>query len=169
MIPAIAEAYRAAWRFMLAFPLLFAVPVLIEFIQHVIEIRGGMYVDLDGARAAADDPLRLGWGLVKTLALTLTLFWMARYMAGLARTRVGAFEPGAVRLFLPVLGLQATLTVAPCGAAGSCAPPGRPNPCCSPPVSPCSSSASCRACCWTDGRWRRRSAIPPWVRSVRSG
>lgn len=47
MWPEIKEAYRSGWSFALAFPLLFAVPVLIEFIQHVIEIRIGMYVDFD--------------------------------------------------------------------------------------------------------------------------
>jgi len=68
MIKRIAEAYRTSWRFSLAFPALIAVPVVIELIQHIIEVRHGMYVDRAGTLAAESDPLRLGWGMVKTLA-----------------------------------------------------------------------------------------------------
>ena len=106
----IKEGYRASGRFSVAFPLLFAIPVGIEFIQHVIEVSAGMYVNIEGAKAAESDPLRLGWGMVKTLAIAITLYWMARFMAGFERSRVASFEPVAVRLFLVVLAFNAALT-----------------------------------------------------------
>lgn len=110
MLRSIAEAYRVPGRFIVAFPLLIAVPVAIEFIQHVIEIRSGMYVDVAGAKAAEGGPLRLGWGLIKTLALTIVTYWMARFMAGMARPRVAALDPVAARLFAWVLLFQASVT-----------------------------------------------------------
>lgn len=110
MIKPITEAYRTSWRFTRTFPVLIAVPIVIEMIQHVIEIRHGMYVDRAGALAAESDPLRLGWGMVKTLALTLVTYWMARFMAGLDRSRVAALEPLPVRLFAVVLLFQAVAT-----------------------------------------------------------
>jgi len=110
MIGQIAEGYRTPWRFVLAFPALIAIPIAIEMIQHIIEIRGGMYVDKAGAIAAESDTLRLGWGLFKTLALTGVTYWMARFMAGLDRSRVAALEPLAARLFAAVLLFQAVAT-----------------------------------------------------------
>lgn len=110
MIKRIAEAYRTSWRFSLAFPALIAIPVVVELIQHIIEIRHGMYADRAGALAAESDPLRLGWGMVKVLALTGVTYWMARFMAGLDRSRVAALEPLPMRLFAAVLLFQAVVT-----------------------------------------------------------
>ena len=110
MIRQIAEGYRTPWRFMLAFPALIAIPVVVEMIQHIIEIRGGMYVDSAGALAAEGDWLRLGWGLFKVLALTGVTYWMARFMAGFERSRVAALEPVPARLFAFVLLFQAVTT-----------------------------------------------------------
>lgn len=48
--------------------------------------------------------------MVKTLALVLTIYWMARFKAGFDPPRVGAFDPKAMRLFVPVLLLYAATT-----------------------------------------------------------
>lgn len=110
MISRIAEAYRASGRFALAFPALIAIPVVVEMIQHIIEIRHGMYVDRAGGLAAESDPFCLGWGMVKVLVLTGVTYWVARFMAGLGRSRVAALEPLPVRLFAAVLFFQAVAT-----------------------------------------------------------
>ena len=110
MIKQITETYRTSWRFSWAFPVLIAVPVVVEMIQHIIEIRHGMYVDRAGALAAESDSLRLGWGLFKVLALTGVTYWMARFMAGLDRGRVASLEPLPARLFAMVLLFQAVAT-----------------------------------------------------------
>lgn len=110
MISRMAEVYRTSGRFSLAFPALIAIPVVVEMVQHIIEIRHGMYIDRAGALAAESDPLRLGWGMVKVLALTGVTYWMARYMAGLDRGRVAAIEPLPARLFAAVLLFQAVAT-----------------------------------------------------------
>ncbi|HEV2596974.1 hypothetical protein [Sphingopyxis sp.] len=67
----IASIYRGAWAFAFACPLLFLIPVLVEFAQHVVEWRAGMYDGIAGAKAAEADPLRLQFGFAKTLAILL--------------------------------------------------------------------------------------------------
>jgi len=112
MIKAVGGAYGGAWRFALACPLLFAVPVAVEFIQHVIEMRIGMYDSIAAAQAVEANGARLGWGVVKTLALFLAGYWVARFLVlpgGAADAR--RFDPVAARLFAWVLlfGLAVTL------------------------------------------------------------
>jgi hypothetical protein len=92
-----------AGSFALACPLLFLIPVVAEFAQHVVEVQGGLYVSLDGARAAENDPDRLLFGFWKTLAISLPTYWLYRYVvsgrdAAYART----FEPRAVMLWLAI-------------------------------------------------------------------
>ncbi|WP_185209211.1 hypothetical protein [Sphingomonas sp. NBWT7] len=63
----------------MALPILFSIPVILEFTQHVVEIDLGMF---DGHRmAAALDNRRLTLGFAKTLALILPGYWFVRYMA----------------------------------------------------------------------------------------
>lgn len=61
-------------------PLLMVVP---EAIQHIAEIRIGMFDSIEAARALADDPRRMVWGYVKVAGLMLAIlaairFWNAR-------------------------------------------------------------------------------------------
>jgi hypothetical protein len=98
------EVYAGAWRYALACPLLFAVPVVVEFIQHVIEIRIGMYDSIAAAQAVEADGARLGWGVVKTLSLTLAGYWVARFLllpGGAAVAR--RLDPLAARLYFRVM------------------------------------------------------------------
>jgi hypothetical protein len=106
------DVYAGAWRYMLAVPVLFAVPVAIEFIQHVIEMRIGMYEGPAGAAAAGESQLRLGWGVVKTLSITLALYWFARFLilpGGAAAAR--RFDPASARLFAWVMAFALVTTV----------------------------------------------------------
>lgn len=61
-------------------PLLVVVP---EAIQHVAEIRIGMFDNIEIARTVADDPRRMVWGYLKIAGLVLAIlagarFWGAR-------------------------------------------------------------------------------------------
>jgi len=73
--------YGGAARFSRAAPLLFLVPALVEFAQHVAEVQSGMYLSRDAARAAANDPARLAFGFAKTLALILPGYWFTHFLA----------------------------------------------------------------------------------------
>lgn len=103
MIRAYRGVHAGAWRYMLACPLLFAVPAAAEFVQHVIEMRIGMYDSWAAAQAVEANGLRLCWGVVKTLALALAGYWVARFLllggAAAARRR----DPVAARLYLMVV------------------------------------------------------------------
>jgi hypothetical protein len=97
------DIYGSAGSFALACPLLFLIPVVAEFAQHVVEVQGGLYASLDGARAAENDSQRLLFGFWKTLAISLPTYWLYRYVvsgrdAAYART----FEPRAVLLWLAI-------------------------------------------------------------------
>lgn len=81
-LDALGTVHREAFLFMLACPLLAAIPVAVEFAQHVIELRAGMYVDEAGALAAESDPLRMQFGFLKVLALALPAYWIPRFMHG---------------------------------------------------------------------------------------
>lgn len=64
-------------------PLLVVIP---EAIQHVAEIRIGMFADIDTARAVSADPRRMVWGYLKIAGLVLAIlgavrFWGARQRA----------------------------------------------------------------------------------------
>lgn len=76
----IGQTYRTSWAFALACPLLFAIPVLVELLQHFVELQAGMYVDTEGARAAEQGELRMQLGFAKTLALLLPGYWFARFV-----------------------------------------------------------------------------------------
>lgn len=80
MITDIKTLYRGAWAFALACPLLFLIPVVVEFAQHVVEMQLGMYVDAAGVKQAETDPARLQFGFVKTLALLLPGYWYTRWI-----------------------------------------------------------------------------------------
>jgi len=111
MIRAYGDVYAGAWRYALACPLLFAVPVVVEFIQHVIEMRIGMYDSIAAAQAVEANGARLGWGVVKTLSLSLAGYWVARFLLLRGAADARRLDPVAVRLFAWVMlfGLAWTL------------------------------------------------------------
>ncbi|WBH16073.1 hypothetical protein [Sphingomonas radiodurans] len=75
----IKRLYADSWAFAVALPILFSIPVLIEFAQHVVEIDIGMY--RHGVSGVAMDQRRLTFGCAKTLAMILPGYWFVRYMA----------------------------------------------------------------------------------------
>lgn len=102
MIRDLKDAYAGSWRFMLACPLLFALPVAVEGIQHGIEYMLGMYQGIEAAQAVETHPARLLWGYLKASVLALSAYWVVRYLA-MGRDEAGRLDPKAVRLFAPVL------------------------------------------------------------------
>jgi hypothetical protein len=87
---------------MLACPILFAVPVAVEGIQHGIEYMLGMYQGMEAAQAVETHPARMLWGYFKASILALSAYWVIRYL-GLGAAAAGRLDPKAVRLFAPVL------------------------------------------------------------------
>ena len=103
-------AHRRSWSFLLAFPIIAAIPILAEFAQHVIEMQAGMYTGPDGMRAAELDPARIAFGFAKALALALISYWAIRFYASGDPAWARRLDPRAVRLFALVFALQALLT-----------------------------------------------------------
>lgn len=98
------EIFVRAGRYALLCPLLFLVPVAIEMVQHIVEIRGGMYVDAAGMRAAGNDMTRLAVGHIKVIALFLTGYWAARFLVfGDDAAAARRIDGRALRLFVPVM------------------------------------------------------------------
>ena len=102
MIGDLRQAYSGAWRFMLACPILFAIPVLVEAVQHVIEYQLGMYDGIARAQVVEGHPARMIWGTVKVATLVLAAYWVTRFL-GRGRDAAGRIEPVALRLFAPVM------------------------------------------------------------------
>ncbi|GAA4022120.1 hypothetical protein GCM10022280_23430 [Sphingomonas swuensis] len=110
------DIYGSAWAFALACPLLFLVPVLFEFAQHVIEVRIGLYQSADMARALENDGARMMAGYWKTLAISLPSYWMYRYVAS-GRDAAFARRPDGralllwAALFVPLVALMQWLAL----------------------------------------------------------
>lgn len=98
----IKSVYQTAWQSAWLLPLLFLIPCIVEMAQHVVELRAGMYDSVAGAKAAADDPMRLTYGFAKVIALTLPGYWFVRLMAFADPARAARLELPAVGLWLVV-------------------------------------------------------------------
>ena len=105
----IRTTYGDSARVALAWPLLFALPAAAEFAQHVVEYRAGMFVSLEGLRAAADNGWRTGFGILKVVSLYLLAYWVSRAIARLhgAKLRVSG-DAGSARLFAGVVAWSLT-------------------------------------------------------------
>ncbi|WP_114950693.1 hypothetical protein [Sphingosinicella terrae] len=112
MLKMMIEAYRTSGRFMRVLPLIVAIPVVAELVQHVVEWRTGMFDSYAMAEAVAEHPARMGFGHVKVAALFLTGYWAMRFLAfeGDAR-RTLRWDPTAIALFSLVLVFQALMTL----------------------------------------------------------
>lgn len=107
----IRSIYNWAWAFPSACPILFFVPVLVEFAQHVVEIQGGMYSSPAGAAAFADDPLRMRLGFAKVVALLLPGYWLTRFVL------FGNDAAAARRVEWPAAGLWSVIFLLGAGQA----------------------------------------------------
>ncbi len=74
--------HRESWVFLFACPLLAAIPMVVEFAQHIVELNAGMYVDAAGAQAAESDPLRMQFGFAKVVSILLPMYWVTRFLHG---------------------------------------------------------------------------------------
>lgn len=101
------QLFSDSAAFALALPILFSIPVMIEFAQHVVEIDLGFY--RHGLTAsAAFDQRRLSLGFAKVLALLLPGYWFVRFIAwDRDRDRAKRIERPAATLFGIQFGLQA--------------------------------------------------------------
>jgi hypothetical protein len=99
--------YRESAAFIRACPLLFLIPVTVELIQHAIEMHIGMYDSLAMAKEVEHNPLRMGFGFAKVIALILPLYWVTRFLAfGRDAKAAALIEPVAVKLFVIFAALQ---------------------------------------------------------------
>jgi hypothetical protein len=92
--------YRESWLFLFACPILAMIPVLVELLQHAIEMHIGMYDSIAMAQQAERHPLRMGFGFAKVVALILPIYWVTRFIAFGRDPRAAArLDVTAVRLF----------------------------------------------------------------------
>jgi hypothetical protein len=101
----IRTAYRDSWTVALTYPLLIALPAAAELSQHVAEYATGMFANLEGMKAAADNGWRMGLGIVKVTTLFLLIYWVSRALAALHGASLRVRGDGhSARLFAGVLG-----------------------------------------------------------------
>lgn len=93
MIQDISQLYRRAFGLAARWPWLIALPVLAEGVQHVAEIRVGMYAT---AMTPEGQSVRIAFGLVKVLAIVLTI---------ILAWRLWRFEGDVARVFRPTRAL----------------------------------------------------------------
>lgn len=75
------HVYRLGARTFVAAPLIVALAVLPELVQHVVEIKLGMFASRDAFRALANDPTRWTFGYVKLAGFWLAILTTARFWA----------------------------------------------------------------------------------------
>lgn len=76
---AMVETYRLGGRAVKAAPLVLAIAIVPEFLQHIAEIHLGMFVSVEQFRALANDPLRWGFGYVKVAGFVIAILAVARF------------------------------------------------------------------------------------------
>lgn len=106
MLKQIGSIHGDALRAAMLLPLLFLIPALVEFAQHVVEMKAGMYDSVAGAKAAAHDPMRLWFGFAKTLATILPTYWFIRFLAFRDPARARRIEWPAFPLWLVLFAFQ---------------------------------------------------------------
>lgn len=104
--------YSGGTRFLIACPLLAAVPMVVEMIQHIGEVSIGMYDSLAMAKAVEEHPLRMGLGIVKMAALLLTNYWIVRWLVSGDPGFAARLDRQAVRLFAGAMAFIMAISVA---------------------------------------------------------
>lgn len=100
----IVATYRLGARTLVAAPLIAAIAILPELVQHVVEIKLGMFASVDAFRALANDPTRWAFGYVKLAGFWLAILATARFWAveGDAARAVRIGWPATGRLALGI-------------------------------------------------------------------
>jgi len=79
LLRAVAEVHRKGFLAFALAPAIVAMVVLPEAVQHVVEIKLGMFGSLEAFRANGADPLRMGLGYLKIAGLILCALATARF------------------------------------------------------------------------------------------
>lgn len=100
------RTYADSAAFVIALPLVAAVPFAAQFIQHAVEVNVGMFDSYAAAEALGDHPARDAFGSIKVLSLFLITYFVIRFIGfgrdrrqAVAVTRSSALLFGAVLLF----------------------------------------------------------------------
>ncbi|WP_375395253.1 hypothetical protein [uncultured Sphingomonas sp.] len=112
-------AFRDTAELARRLPLLIAAMVAVELIQHVVEVKVGMFGPVPADRKAASmDAVRLGFGWTKMAAVFALDFFATRYFV--TRDTVEAMRPSrhAGRRYLGVAAFQAVIAAVVIYAAG---------------------------------------------------
>ena len=103
-------SYSGSIAFLTACPLLALFPVAFELVQHLVEVRIGMYDSLAAAKAVEHDQLRMGFGFLKVIALVVPEYWVVRYLVFREQARAAQFDRLAVSLFAVFMAFKLGLT-----------------------------------------------------------
>jgi hypothetical protein len=107
-LSAFRTVHTRSLAFAAALPLAAAIPLVAEFVQHVVEIRIGMYAGVEAAQALEGDPNRMIAGFFKTIALGLPAYFLIRWLHTQGdRAFATRLDKPAVVLFGLVIALQA--------------------------------------------------------------
>lgn len=110
LVRAVIDTYRLGFKSWLFVPGFIAISAIPEFVQHIVEIRLGMFASRDAARALANSPLRWEFGYAKLAGLVIAMILIGRYWA------VGRSWRRALLVPLPIVG-RALLAIAILAAA----------------------------------------------------
>lgn len=78
---AVWRTYAEGGRGLVAAPLIAALVVVPEALQHVVELAMGMFTSPEAARALQNSPLRMAFGIPKIVGLVLAILAFARFHA----------------------------------------------------------------------------------------
>ena len=108
---ALRQTYGGSIAFLIACPLLALVPVFFEVVQHIVEVKIVMYQSIAMAKAVEHDPRRMGFGMIKVIALILPGYWIVRFLAWRDPRAAARPDARAVRLFAGFAAFQIALAV----------------------------------------------------------
>jgi hypothetical protein len=91
--------YSGSIAFLIACPLLALVPVAFELLQHAIEVRIGFYDSIAAAKATEHHPMRMAFGLLKVMSLTVPVYWITRFLPERNARFAATADLLAIRLF----------------------------------------------------------------------
>lgn len=101
--------YGGGTAFLFACPLLALFPVAFELLQHGIEVHIGMYDSIAAAKAVEHHPLRMGFGMLKVVALIVPIYWVTRFLPARDARFARTADPHALRLFAGLLAFEVAL------------------------------------------------------------
>lgn len=91
-ITAVVESYPTAIRIIWIAPIIFLIAAIPEFMQHVAEIKMGMFSSIEQAKIVANSPERWAFGYAKIAGLVIALLLTTRFL-GLGQSMRKAIRP----------------------------------------------------------------------------